>query len=982
VFLAAACSNDERPPLSGAPRGDISSAVPGDACARPNAGCACETPGESVECGELQVRSGDYATCSIGVRLCGDEGRWGECVGNQTVTKAVSSASSRGSRVQAYAAPGACSPADYCDPLCQAFVDSGNDVDSLGGGLCVVAGGLGICTSCGYAGRHASGNIAALPEPFRRLPESCTDDDDCGYDRRCVDDRCQAWAYPCHDASGEACATADLIAGPPCASTDSYHLQVCNRGSAAADSGTVRIGLYSDPARIGDCADPGYTPPDSGVLELELGGTADRTIQPGGCIEVNADNSMVTAPLDLQAARGVFVGFDAATTDCHRCNNWNVFDPAAACASCTSLGCDQDCAATSLTGTIRDPAGVTPIPSAMVYVPSGELAAFSDKAACDTCESTFSGAPIASTLTAPDGTFTLTNLPSGVEFPLVIQIGRFRRQVTAGPIERCGTAELSSDLARLPRTQRRCVGSTCSGEGDLPKLALVLADADPLQCLLRKMGIAESEFTTSAGDGRVHLFNHNGMRVPGGRNAFFDPDPLFSDAADVDRYNMVIAPCDSRHEYTSSLTRSGPTLNSHPTPTALPDQREVIRDYLDRGGRLFTSHWLGVDFVHLNYVPPDTDMFYTSLDHPTLTSQSGWTYADPVTYNPDAPVVHQFGDNVDRSGNGFETFDQHNSRPGPPPPHFVYTIDQSTAPGELFSSWAAAAGASPDGPGTITFDSWSLIARAVRAPAVRLAHGDSRKPPIARREDPCITPCPNVEWASEHASIFHFDTPWNQPPANQCGRLTVAEAHAAEHPTCQIDLDRDGCNSGLTPPDCSCLQLPGDAATPAERAAAWNAACGPLEPLTPAEKVFEYLLLNTGQCLGPVTAPPPPSDTLPKATFVRDYDPNCKPGTHVAWRHFSWKAVVPDGTSITFFAQTAEAKADVAAAPTVAIGTANETATDWTSDPETVDTLLGRFDTALTSRRYLRVTMKFNPAGPISPTLSQWRQAFDCVADE
>jgi len=40
-----------------------------------------------------------------------------------------------------------------------------------------------------------------------------------------------------------------------------------------------------------------------------------------------------------------------------------------------------------------------------------------------------SGSPLVTATTAVDGTFTLDNAPSGTAIPLVIQLGRWRREM-------------------------------------------------------------------------------------------------------------------------------------------------------------------------------------------------------------------------------------------------------------------------------------------------------------------------------------------------------------------------------------------------------------------------------------------------------------------------------------------------------------------------------------------------------------------------
>src|SRR5208282_2753271 len=118
-------------------------------------------------------------------------------------------------------------------------------------------------------------------------------------------------------------------------------------------------------------------------------------------------------------------------------------------AGCQGLQCQQvTCAGdggvtttisgTVVAGTLPTYGAADPLPNVLVYVPNAPLNAFAAGVQCDsTCSAEVSGAPIAATLTNFDGTFTLTNVPVGNNIPVVIQLGRWRREVQFNVLNSC-----------------------------------------------------------------------------------------------------------------------------------------------------------------------------------------------------------------------------------------------------------------------------------------------------------------------------------------------------------------------------------------------------------------------------------------------------------------------------------------------------------------------------------------------------------------
>ncbi|AKU96530.1 Tryptophan synthase alpha chain [Labilithrix luteola] len=260
---------------------------------------------------------------------------------------------------------------------------------------------------------------------------------------------------------------------------------------------------------------------------------------------------------------------------------------------CVGFECQQTTCenggTTSVSGTVFDPAGKVPIYNATVYVPNADLTPFADGAnTCDRCDAQVSGKPIAITATDTSGKFKLENVPVGENVPLVIQIGKWRRKVTLPSVARCTDTPLDAGSTRLPRNRT---------EGDIPRIALTTGGADPLQCLLRKIGLDDSEFGTSGSDARVHLyagggFVQNGTKAASskfdasvnGGAAFGSAETLWSDKAALKNYDVVLMSCEGDENETAPGAKK-------------PDSaKQALYDYASEGGRVFASHYHEVWF--------------------------------------------------------------------------------------------------------------------------------------------------------------------------------------------------------------------------------------------------------------------------------------------------------------------------------------------------------------------------------------------------
>jgi hypothetical protein len=247
--------------------------------------------------------------------------------------------------------------------------------------------------------------------------------------------------------------------------------------------------------------------------------------------------------------------------------------------------------ATTITGTVFAPNGTLPLYGISVYVPNSDPGPFQPGVQCSTCAGGLPGNPIAQTITDEAGTFTLTSVPDGADIPVVITIGKWRRQLKIANVAACSTVMLDATDTTLPKSRDDMTPNTTSV--DMPQIAISTGRADSLECLVRRLGIADKEITTDKEAGKVHMFADLGANVSsggsgtasfdatfaGGSRAFSDSQTLWGTTAanpgKLGSYDIVILSCEgAQHVETKSQ-----------------QAMDRLKAYADLGGRVLLSHW-------------------------------------------------------------------------------------------------------------------------------------------------------------------------------------------------------------------------------------------------------------------------------------------------------------------------------------------------------------------------------------------------------
>jgi hypothetical protein len=202
-------------------------------------------------------------------------------------------------------------------------------------------------------------------------------------------------------------------------------------------------------------------------------------------------------------------------------------------------------------------------------VPSKTPSPIPTGAVCLTCGDLYSGDPVAAALTDASGKFTIQNAPSGTNVPLVLQIGKWRKEITLPTVTACMDNPQPDKSLTLPATH---------AAGNIPNIAIATGNADSLECLLLRIGVDAAEYEPgSMGPGRIHIFTTNPgvFSGPGPNTSPPGPDAtqaLWDSDADLMGYDMVLLSCEG-------------------TDVNVGQNQQAMYDYANAGGRVFASHF-------------------------------------------------------------------------------------------------------------------------------------------------------------------------------------------------------------------------------------------------------------------------------------------------------------------------------------------------------------------------------------------------------
>ena len=449
--------------------------------------------------------------------------------------------------------------------------------------------------------------------------------------------------------------------------------------------------------------------------------------------------------------------------------------------------CPHDCSGqasnTYISGKVYDPAGKRTIYGAVVYIPSNPSQVVDPMpfagVQCTTCTNfTYAGPPVpqAHAVTAPDGSFKIgidpstgtdwaggNPVPVGSDIPLVIQIGKWRRMVTVSVVA-CQDNQIDKALTSLP-SSRGLDGQ--NGQGSLPRIAISVGDADRLQCLFKRMGIADSEFTSGpTGTGAINLYKDDTASFTG-TVSWPSSTTLWDTADHLKQYDIVMLGCQG-----SQATERGNKDSGLITDAS----KQAMVDYANAGGKVFAEHY---QQAWLASFPP------LKLDTPTKTGVS--CLKNPIC-TADMATVCTGNSNATTSDCQLCSFNCTNLATAP-----YYT---ASAPFGEVANWILSSG-EIDASGSIgspntgaintAFPSGAAFAQwlSLQPPSPAVATADPQgsitiesemKPAATATINPPATP-----WISipGYADYFTFNTPVGQTEASQCGRFAYTDVHVA-----------------------------------------------------------------------------------------------------------------------------------------------------------------------------------------------------------
>jgi hypothetical protein len=545
----------------------------------------------SFDCVPLDPEDACDGSCGIVSNGCGVE------VDDGIIDCSTLFPCEEGTACGASGVPNVCGDAsEVCMPLAEADACAARECGAIGDGC----EGSYDCGSCPAGDLCSGGTCVPLCTPITEAV-ACMDLE-CGL----VSDGCSGF-YDCGTcAASERCGAVEAFqcdAAPPVVCTPKTPAQAC----AGRECGQAYDGCGDDPvANVIDCtalnggcpsgefcsiltpfqcdapATPPCTPAAScAALGWECGVAID---------DCGTQFNCATEGRSCDPATETCIGGISGPTECLS----GVEDPGGSgtCDVCDSVpSCTGQPQRTRITGRVITPGRTdtdTPnqvgISGAFVYIMRNnnttELPAIStgiptatDGESCDRCEEQDLGPVLASATSDAFGNYTIEgNVPVGEQFVLVTKIGKWRRavQLTLPANAACVTTAVDVLNTRVPRT-------TSDGlAANIPKTAFVTGGVDAMECVFFKIGVAESVFAAGAngGSARMHLYGRDGGQIAAANDSNPLESALHGDRTRMFGYDMLVFDC------------QGAEYPDYDDPAD-----DYVREYVNRGGRMFASHW-------------------------------------------------------------------------------------------------------------------------------------------------------------------------------------------------------------------------------------------------------------------------------------------------------------------------------------------------------------------------------------------------------